>query len=214
MRQLCDAKNVGRSLVAAAVVTVLCGTYLHTKTANLDVANPLLVFVFGVLLLSFMIWQMAAGWTPDEIRARSDALKDRRVVAVVAATLALAAAGFFVDSWMAEQIRGYCPVDLREFIVTLPFRATFQALIVIVFPYAVATRLIRNPTAVIVTVVGFAELLAVLKMKEAAAPVVAVYLIVAGVIALVLALAYRLGGILALAICAGLFYSRFLIHLM
>jgi len=65
---------------------------------------------------------------------------------------------------------------------------------VIVFPYAVFYRLTGN-------------------VRASVAPQAAVRPFVSGVYALVQTLAYRRDGVLLLVICAGTFYSRFLVHL-
>lgn len=104
---------------------------------------------------------------------------------------------------------GYYPDDIRAFVVTLPFRAIFQPQVVIVFPYAVVCRLPENMPAS----VAFAEVLVFLKPPVSQAAVLAVYVVVSAVHALVQALAYRRGGVLLLVICTGAFYSRFLVHL-
>jgi hypothetical protein len=117
-----------------------------------------------------------------------------------------------VDPWLGQHLDGYYPDDVRAFVVTLPFRATFQPLVVIVFPYAVVYRLTENVPASVAASVAFAEVLVFLKAPASQASVLAVYVVVSGVYALAQALAYRCGGMVLLVICAVAFYSRFLVH--
>ena len=209
MRRLCNTKLLPAAAAVAAATTVLCGAYLHDSLGN-KTTQALPLLVAGMLIVSLIVAQMAMAWTPDDGRRMAGG---KAFWIVGGAAVALAAAGLLVDPWLGKHLDSYYPEDVRAFLVTLPFRATFQPLVVIVFPYVVVYRLTENVPASVAASVAFAEVLVFLKSPAPEAAVLAVYVVVSGVYALVQALAYRRGGVVLLVICAGVFYSRFLFHL-
>ncbi len=211
MRRLVQREVMTRAVPAGTLLALACIPYLHSATPHPALFQLRTACLFPISILLFQVtfaWtHLAAGRSYVGWRARLRGALPWALATPVAA----AYAALFLDRSLADVLPGYFPGSFGELAIELPWTAGFQVLAFVAAVYAFAVRLWPRPWVGMVAVVLARQALIMAQLAGRLPPGTALHVeVFAGLVAWLLAAAYRDQGFLGAAAVSAVFSLRLL----
>ncbi len=207
MKRLCDIRLLPESTLVGAVIAVMNIPYLQ------QAGIPRIGLTSAVLgSVSLVMWQAHRAWSSPFIRERiydNGRTFGSRAIAAFYAPIFLIQI-FFIDPWLAREIPGFRPADIREIVVSIPWVMLFQPLFLVAAQYAFSFRITGRHSMSMLIVVLLNQLLTMTKSWDFSGAVLAATVILSGVQSLFMVKVYQRSGFIGPALLSGLIYARFL----